>query len=138
LTLQDFDLDQIAELNRRHGGPLANAESIRDLHGLVGGHPFLVRLALYSLVVHRLTIGDLCRAATEVSAGPLGEHLQHYEHIFRETPKLSEAVREIAKKGTCRDEHLFQKLWAAGLVTGTASQSAFRCRLYRDYFGRRL
>lgn len=136
LTLQDFDLDQIAELNRRHGGPLGDAESIRELHELVDGHPFLVRLALYWLVVHRSTIGDLCRTATNASEGPFGAHLRYYENIFRENPELSKTVREIAKKRTCRDARLFQRLWAVGLVTGTAAQAAFRCRLYRDYFRR--
>lgn len=137
-TLKDFDLGQIAELNRRHGAPLADDEAIRELHGLVGGHPFLIRLALYWLVSQGGTIDAVCQAAAEGSSGPFGTHLRYYENIFRENPRLNKVLREIAKKGKSRDQRLFDRLWAVGLVTGTASQADFRCRLYRDYFGKRL
>ena len=46
IELTDFTPEQVADLNRRHGSPL-NADQERQLMALLGGHPYLVRRALY-------------------------------------------------------------------------------------------
>ena len=46
ITLTDFTLEQVAELNRRHGSPLTSAQE-QQLMAWVSGHPYLVRKALY-------------------------------------------------------------------------------------------
>ncbi len=43
LTLDDFTLEQIADLNDRYGAPLKDAAEVARCYELVGGHPYLVR-----------------------------------------------------------------------------------------------
>ena len=47
IQLKDFNSDQVADLNQRHGSPLM-PEEIPALMALLGGHPYLVRQAFYT------------------------------------------------------------------------------------------
>ena len=49
LTLEDFTLEQVAELNQRYGSPLRDQASDRALLSPVGGHPYLVRRGLQEM-----------------------------------------------------------------------------------------
>ena len=44
LVLEDFSLEQVAELNQRYGSPLRVQTGLAGFFKLVGGHPYLVRL----------------------------------------------------------------------------------------------
>jgi hypothetical protein len=46
LTLEDFTLEQVADLNNRYGSPLKSATEISRFHHLVSGQPYLVRRGL--------------------------------------------------------------------------------------------
>src|SRR5947208_13728322 len=56
LTLEDFTLEQVADLNRRYGSPLGNPAEVNRLYRLVGGHPYLLRRALHELAIHPLGV----------------------------------------------------------------------------------
>ena len=46
IELMDFTLEQVADLNHRHGAPL-HSDQIQECMVLFGGQPYLVRRALY-------------------------------------------------------------------------------------------
>jgi hypothetical protein len=58
LTLEDFTLEHLTDLNQRYGTPLQNEKEIKQFHHLVGGQPYLVRCGLNEMVSHQLTLNE--------------------------------------------------------------------------------
>ena len=138
LRLGDFTRDQVADLNVRHGNPLRNSDEITGLMELVGGHPYLVRQALYVIATERWSL-DRLREEAGKDTGPFGDHLRRHLWALLQSERLRAAVARIAKGGGCDDESLFQRLLAAGLAAGESrSVARLRCALYQQYFSRHL
>jgi hypothetical protein len=136
IELEDFTAAQVADLNRRHGNPL-NAREERQLVGLLNGHPYLVRLALYSIASHRLSTTELFANATS-DHGPFGNHLRN--HLFRLHGKqeLIQGMFQVIHQNICEDERVFFRLRGAGLVRREGRTVIPRCQLYADFFQEHL
>ncbi|HKV07360.1 MAG TPA: AAA-like domain-containing protein [Thermoanaerobaculia bacterium] len=139
LRLEDgFNREQVADLNVRHGSPLSSPDEITDLMDLVGGHPYLLRQALYVLATERWTLARLREEAPKDN-GPFGDHLRRHLWALHQNERLKTVVAQIARGAGCEDETLFQRLSAAGLVSGeTRAEARLRCDLYQQYFSRHL
>jgi hypothetical protein len=162
LKLEDFDEAQVGDLNERYGSPVRH----QDLEGfmdLLGGHPYLTQQALYTLVTRELSWSDLVDIAAS-DGGPFRHHLRHYLWLLQGQRDMVRAMREIVRRGRCRDERLFNRLLRAGLVKraarprssawwrrvvdrliapsgqvrGDGRSCACRCRLYEAYLGEKL
>lgn len=131
IALTDFTTEQVAELNRLHGSPLTT-EQERRLMSLVGGHPYLIRRALYYVVTNNTDAESVFGLATD-ERGPFGEHLRG--HLFRLQSKsdLVAAMREVLEHGQCPDEQTFFRLEGAGLVQREGQTVVPRYKLYADY-----
>jgi hypothetical protein len=137
-ALDDFDPVQVAWLNERYGRPLAVANEIDRLVALVGGHPYLVQLALDTLANRPCTLDELERTAA-LEDGPFASPLRYLTNRVLSDAPLNRALRSILKRGACDDERLFQRLWAVGLIRGEArDRVAFRSRVYESFIGKRL
>ena len=138
IHLQDFDAGQVAELNIRHGTPLPAAD-IPALMALVGGHPYLVRQALYTLVSEKMTLNDLQEQAIHPQ-GPFGKHLRFYRQSLERSPDLQQAMAQIVrgKNVDDLDETVLDRLAAVGLVVKSPAGWEPRCGLYRQYFQEQL
>lgn len=136
IELEDFTPAQVADLNRRHGNPL-NPREERQLVGLLNGHPYLVRLALYCLASHRLSTTELFANATS-DHGPFGNHLRN--HLFRLHGKqeLIQGMFQVIHQNICEDERVFFRLRGAGLVRREGRTVIPRCQLYADFFQEHL
>ncbi len=136
IDLPDFTLEQVQELNRRHGSPLMKDEEMR-LFALVGGHPYLVRRALYLIANKRIATAELFATATS-EHGPFGDHLRY--HLFRLYGKesLIEGMRQVLRNNKCPDERIFFRLRGAGLVRREERKELPRCLLYAEYFRENL
>ncbi|WP_242041447.1 AAA-like domain-containing protein [Leptolyngbya sp. FACHB-261] len=136
IELEDFTLAQVADLNLRHGQPL-NLEQERQLMTLLGGHPYLVRRALYLVASQQITVADLFTNAT-ADRGPLGDHLSY--HLFRlhERRELVQGLLQVIRNQTCPDERVFFRLRGAGLVRRQNQRTVPRCQLYAEYFREHL
>ena len=67
IELPEFELSQIIDLAQRHRLNW-NTEQVEQIMNLVGGHPFLIRIALYQLANQDLSLEQLLSiAATEIS-----------------------------------------------------------------------
>lgn len=138
LRLGDFTRDQVAGLNDRHGSPLRSSEEIDGLMELVGGHPYLIRQALFVLAAERWSLARLREEAGK-DTGPFGDHLRRHLWALLQGDRLRAVVAKIAKGSGCDDEGLFHRLLASGLVDGeTRSEARLRCALYQQYFSRHL
>jgi hypothetical protein len=138
LRLSDLDRDEILWLNAGHGSPLTGAEDVKRLIRLVGGHPYLVRQALYALTARGETIAHLEQIAMR-DDGPFGDHLRRNLWVIRQNDRLRKALRHAMSGRGCDDEDDFQRLRAAGLLAGESRMAAqVRCELCERYFKEHL
>jgi hypothetical protein len=77
VRLKDFKPAQIADLNQRYGHVLKTDAELSRLFELVGGHPILVRQAMYSMAIFKSSLKEFEREAAE-DDGPFGDHLKRY------------------------------------------------------------
>jgi transcriptional regulator with XRE-family HTH domain len=136
IRLRDFSQDQVIDLNQRHGSPLKQDE-ISPLMELVGGHPYLVRQAYYTLVSEGLSLMDLQRIAKSPD-GPFGKHLLFYLHSLKKNPTLLAAFQQLLQDQKLPDESLLERLSAVGLIQQEDGKWKPRCGLYGEFFKRRM
>ena len=138
IELPEFSAEQVQDLAMRHGLRW-NASQVGRLMGMVGGHPYLVRLALYHVARGNGSLDDLLReAATE--AGLYGDHLRRHLWNLEHHSDLAIAVQQlVATPGAVRLPSVqgFQ-LHSMGLVDLLGNDVRFRSELYRAYFSDRL
>lgn len=136
INLEDFNHEQVADLNRRHGMALLQEEE-RRLMRLVRGHPYLVRRALYLVASGQLSAASLFEHAAD-EHGPFGDHLRY--HLFRMHDKadLVAAMINVINRRGCDDENIIHRLRGAGLIRREGDAVVPRCELYAQYFGRHL
>jgi hypothetical protein len=136
--LCDFARAEVEMLNQIHQWPLRTGAEVDALVKLVGGQPYLVRQALYTLRTGIESIEALERVAAD-DDGPFGDHLRRHLWRLRDRDRLRKALKRAIHQGRCEDEEDFQRLRAAGLVAGESREAVQpRCEIYRRYFTRHL
>ncbi len=128
---------EVARLVALHGLNLCEAE-LAQLLELVGGHPYLVRKALYELANGLPFANFLREAPTE--AGVYGNHLRGLLKAVEDHPKLEDALRQVVtsqKAVKLRSEEAF-KLESLGLLVPEGNLERPRCLLYAKYMADRL
>ncbi len=138
VTLRDFTVEQVRDLNQRYGGPLRTVAEVDRLFALVGGNPYLVRRALHEMVTQKADLGSL-EAAAKRDSGPFADHLQRMALVLRRDAGLCAAVRAVLSGKPCPNREAFHRLASAGVMSGETIESAsLRCRLYADYLNRAI
>lgn len=139
IQLPPFTLEQVQQLARRYGIEWANnkegLQRLAPLLEMVGGHPYLVNLALYHLCRQEVTLEELLRSAP-TQAGIYGNHLQRLLALLRDRAELASALQQVvtAKGSVQLDPIAAYKLESLGLVQLEANQAQPSCELYRLYF----
>lgn len=137
IKLEDFDINQIAQMNRNYNLPLGD-EAIPELHQLLGGHPYLTSLALYTVSTKQMNWGELVGTAAD-DQHPFGDHLRRYLWMLRDQPKLRFALSQIILHHKCQDIDAFHQLSQVGLIKGQHhTDCVLRCDLYERYFWDKL
>jgi hypothetical protein len=131
LYLADFDQAQVAELNRRYGSPLS-PDDVSSLMALLDGHPYLTRVALYTLLRNGLTMAELSALATS-ERGPFFAHLRYLQHLLAGEPALGRAIGDVVATGHCHDDGLCYRLLKAGVIKQEGAAVRCRCQLYRRF-----
>ena len=137
VELGELSADQVRHLVRLHGLQLSEAE-LSQLLELVGGHPYLVRKALYELGNGLPLATFLAEAPTR--AGVYCDHLRGLLKAVENYPELAEALRQVVGSSEpvkLRSEQAF-KLESLGLVVPEGNLERPRCRLYARYMADRL
>jgi len=138
IELKDFSRSEVEDLNRRHGMLVQTPGEIESLMVLLGGHPYLWRMALYVMATRGIISPQLINTAHN-DDGPFAEHLHRYLRQLERWPDLRNAMRNVLVNGTCVDNDSFYRLRASGLVLGHSLNSVQpRCDLYTRYLGERL
>lgn len=134
VELLEFTPEQVQDLAERYDLS-ASASQTQALMALVGGHPYLIRKALYHLRREDLTLRALAEtAATE--AGIYSDHLRRHLYVLQDYPQLAEAFRQVVTKqrGVDIDAESSFKLESMGLVRISGNEATPRCEVYREYF----
>ncbi len=138
VELKEFNQQQVEDLATRHG---INPQDslLAELRTMVGGHPYLLRLAMYDVATGKTTFKDLLESATTES-GIYSHHLRYLLDILRDAPDLVQAFKRVVNSsmGVELDSMEIYKLHSLGLVQRENNHVTPRCQLYREYFRRVL
>lgn len=138
IKLPAFTKEQVQDLAQRHGLDWSNGKDADSLMAMVGGHPYLVRLALYHLVgkggLEKNLQQLLQKAAT--TSGIYHDYLKQYVLALREEPELASAFYEVitATEDVKLELVVAYKLQSMGLVNLAGDRCTPACELYRLYF----
>ncbi|WP_197985610.1 AAA-like domain-containing protein [Leptolyngbya sp. Cla-17] len=138
IELPQLTPPQVTDLVKRHGLDWSEAE-VTQLMDMVGGHPFLVRAALYPIVRGELSLEQLLQLAP-TEGGLYGEHLRRHLLNLEGDEKLLAAMKQVIavdQPVSINTSEAF-KLTSMGLVQFRGSEVAPSCNLYRQYFRERL
>jgi hypothetical protein len=106
---------------------------------MVGGHPYLVQLALDGIRRQNITLEQLLQTAP-TEAGIYSDHLRRHLGNLQQHEQLETAFREVVKTDSwvkIESAQVF-KLHSMGLVKLQGNEVMPRCDLYRQYFRVRL
>jgi AAA-like domain len=138
IELLPLSEEQVRDLVGRHGLRWSERD-VGQLMTMVGGHPYLVRVALYHIARGELTLEQLLAIApTEEWA--YGDHLRRHLLNLEDAEGLMIAMRQVVNADQpvrLKIEESF-KLLSMGLVRYQGNDVVPLCDLYRRYFRERL
>jgi serine/threonine protein kinase len=138
LTVDDFTLEQVAELNHRYDSPLKDQSEVSAFYNLLSGHPFLVRKGLHEMASHGMSLSSFASVADR-DEGPFGDHLRRFLVLLAQDAAMCDMMREVLRGQPCPSTESFYRLRSAGLLAGDSVQEAQpRCQLYATYLSRHL
>jgi hypothetical protein len=138
VELKAFNPQQIYSLAQLHGISWTQSE-VETLLNMVGGHPYLVRLALYYLAKGQMRLNQFLQEAP-TEAGIYSDHLRKYLKVLTNAPDLAAAYQKVVTSAEPveLDSMQIYKLHSHGLVKRRGNQVTPHCNLYREYFARVL
>jgi len=139
LKLPLFSQQQIEDLAVLHGLNWRNRIEAEQLIALVGGHPYLIRLALYYLSLQKVSLPQLLQDAP-THAGIYSDHLRRYLEYIHGQPELVIALNQVVtnKIPTQLKSMSIYKLDSMGLINLNGNMVEPSCELYRQYFSANL
>ena len=134
LKLMSFNLEQVRDLAQRHG-LLWTDSVVKRLMAMVGGQPYLVRLALYYLCRNEVTLEELLQKAP-TKTGIYKDHLQELLVTLQKEPELGAAFKAVidVRESVKLEPITAYKLNNLGLVDLDSDRCTPSCELYRLYF----
>ncbi|NEO73818.1 AAA-like domain-containing protein [Moorena sp. SIO3H5] len=139
VELSDFDLNNIQSLAGRYGLSLS-VESGQQLMEMLGGHPYLLKLAFSTLSKNtNITMEHLLETAPTES-GIYRHHLRELLNNLILHPNLLEAFKKVltTTKPVRLDYQATYLLESLGLVRVIGNDCIPRYNLYREYFSNRI
>jgi hypothetical protein len=137
IELPGFSVAQIVEFARLRGLSVSYEDVERDILPLVGGHPFLLHVLMYSARLSGTSLQTLVHDADALDR-LFGNELSELARLLELEPRVAEAMRSVlASPERALDEDMFLRLRRSGLVTRAGGVYSIRYGLYRDYLRRR-
>ncbi|HAG81109.1 MAG TPA: diguanylate cyclase [Cyanobacteria bacterium UBA12227] len=136
IKLPELSLDQVQELAQCYGLDWTDGSQAKTLMAMVGGHPYLVQLALYHLTNSpQKSLNQLLGEAATIT-GIYHTHLQELLATLQRYPELVSAIKEVvnAEGSVQLNPLLAYKLESLGLVKLEGNQCSLSYPLYRLYF----
>ena len=134
VELPEFTPEQVQDLANRHQLGWEDTQ-VRALMKLVGGHPHLLRRAMYSIARGEVTLEDLL-SNIATSEGIYNDHLRRFDWSLEQDPDLAGAFKKVVttEVGVELDSSQKLRLDRMGLIKVIGNLAVPRCNLYRQYF----
>ncbi|MEH2288195.1 AAA-like domain-containing protein [Nostoc sp.] len=138
IEIGEFNAIQIKELIQRYGLNWSEGE-IGQLKGMIDGHPYLLKTALYQISKGNLTLEQFLEVAP-TDEGLFGDFLYHYLLLIEDDKLLKTAIQQVINSDVFVKIDSIQafKLRSMGLIESKGNEVQFLCNLYRLYFQERL
>ncbi|MEN8444948.1 MAG: AAA-like domain-containing protein [Cyanobacteria bacterium J06555_13] len=138
VSLPEFSRQQVDNLAKEHKLDFSR-QDLNSLLLMVGGHPYLVRVALHELALNRLSFDELMRLAP-TEEGPYKDHLRRHLTGLLCDDKLIAAMKTMVSSDqpVVSDSAEAFQLDSMGLIRRKENAAEPLCNLYRKYFGERL
>ncbi|MDF5719567.1 MAG: AAA-like domain-containing protein [Rhizonema sp. PD37] len=139
ICLPEFTQQQVEDLAHRHGFSWSAGKESAQLMSLVGGHPALIQIALYSLSCQKLSLDMLIQSAY-ANAGIYRDHLWRLWVKLLENPSLASTYAKVLATGQSISLNPIEavQLESLGLIRIEGVSALVRCELYRAYFQKQL
>jgi serine/threonine protein kinase/class 3 adenylate cyclase len=138
LSLEDFSLEQVTELNERHNCPLKGPSEVEAFFKLLGGQPYLTRRGLNEMASRATDFRSFETQACR-DEGPFGDHLRRILFSLAQDSNLCSTVRGVLAGRHSAPNEEFYRLRSAGIMSGeSAREIRPRCALYERYLSRHL
>jgi AAA-like domain len=139
VNLPQFSLEQIQELAKHYGLFYANNDFAKQLMEMVGGHPYLVNIALYHLSRQDITLSELLETAPTQS-GIYSQHLRDLLALLLLDSELALFLRRVMadSERVELEAMVAYKLQSLGLIQLEGNLAIPSCKLYRLYFIKEL
>ncbi|KAB8319637.1 hypothetical protein SD81_012490 [Tolypothrix campylonemoides VB511288] len=139
IRLVEFTQQQVEDLAHRHGLDWSSGKESAQLMSLVGGHPALIRIALYYLCSQVITLQELIQEAL-ANGGIYRYHLWRHWAKLQEKPSLAKIYTDVvtAKESISLNPIEAYQLESLGLICLEGDRILPRCELYRSYFAKQL
>lgn len=135
IRLEDFTAAQVEDLSHQYGIRLTDVQ-LAELLALLGGHPYLTQMALYTRATEPSLSWDRFITLLRSPESPLSPHIRHYRWRLHEAPDLLEAFHAVLTTGRCPNREHYQRLERVGLVISEgAGRCRPRCGLYGELLG---
>ncbi|NET10778.1 MAG: hypothetical protein F6K16_40040, partial [Symploca sp. SIO2B6] len=110
-------------------------EAFGQIHGLIGGHPYLLNMAFYHLAKGNVNVETLLQDAP-TQMGIYKEHLRTHLVTVQQTPGLADALTTIVRANSPVHVNVLTayRLYSLGLIKFVGNDVCPRCELYRQYF----
>jgi AAA-like domain len=135
LKLRELNPQQVQDLADRYGLNWTSKQ-MENLMAMVGGHPYLIHLAMYYVGNQEETLEQLLEEAP-TEEGIYSDHLIRYWNTLSNHPSLAEAIKTVMKadKPVHVERSIGYQLHSMGLIQYEGSNVVPACKLYRLYFG---
>ncbi|NJM98849.1 MAG: CHAT domain-containing protein [Phormidesmis sp. RL_2_1] len=138
IELRELNREEIESLIERHRLSLSEPQK-QQLITLVGGHPYLLRVALYQLARGRITLTQLLSEAP-TEGGLYNDHLRRHLLNLEADKQLVVAFQQVIRQQQpvqIGSTEAF-RLHSMGLIKYQGNEVLPLCDLYRQYFKSRL
>lgn len=137
LKLRELTQLQVQALSNHYGLHQWTEQQIKSLMAMVGGHPYLLRLAMYYVSTQEMDLEQLLQEAP-TEDGIYSDHLHRYWKTLSGNPQLAATLQTVmtANAPVSIERSLSYQLRSMGLVQYEGNSVRPSCNLYRLYFSK--
>ena len=134
ILLEEFNYEEVKKLASVYKLNWKRSH-IEQLMDLVGGYPYLIRLAMYQIKNQQLSLEQFLDRAFD-EQGIYYNHLLCLANVLHQSPKLNSAFTKVISSATSVELNFVElyQLHSIGLVKHRFASAYLRCKLYQHYF----
>ncbi|MEB3179655.1 MAG: AAA-like domain-containing protein [Nostocaceae cyanobacterium] len=139
IQLPEFNTEQIQRLAQLHSLDWQSYQNAEKLKAMVGGHPYLVRIALFYISRGEITLENLLQSAP-TALGVYQHYLRNLWGILQSQPQLLTAIKQVLanQENLQLDPVIVYKLESLGLINLDRNQPVIACQLYQLFLESQL